>query len=91
MVSFAVVLFFSVTGTTLNHPTWFASAVRARELQGSVPLGLMERISDSEAAKGTLIRAILVQQHLHGAVDEFCRRGCCSQRFVQGIGAIAQT
>ncbi|RZL28742.1 MAG: peptidase, partial [Pedobacter sp.] len=23
MVSFAIVLFFSVTGLTLNHPTWF--------------------------------------------------------------------
>ncbi len=70
MVSFAVVLFFSVTGITLNHPTWFSNAVRTRELHGSVQPVLLEGIGDSEAAKATLIRTIQTQRHLHGAVND---------------------
>ena len=30
MISLAVVLFFSVTGITLNHPDWFFDAAKGR-------------------------------------------------------------
>ena len=37
MISLAVVLFFSVTGITLNHPDWFWSAAESsREAQGEI-------------------------------------------------------
>ena len=70
MVSFGVVLFFSITGLTLNHPAWFANAVRTRELRGSIKPFMVQGINDSEAAKATLVQTIRAEQHLHGAVDE---------------------
>ena len=37
MISLAVVLFFSVTGITLNHPDWFFSAAEStRENEGEI-------------------------------------------------------
>ena len=36
MVSFAIVLFFAVTGLTLNHPDWFANQVKTRLSQGPI-------------------------------------------------------
>lgn len=36
MVCFAVVLFFSLTGITLNHPDWFANQQRTLQKQGGI-------------------------------------------------------
>jgi hypothetical protein len=37
MVSFAVVLFFAITGVTLNHQEWFAAEQLTTQVQGSMP------------------------------------------------------
>ena len=37
MVSFALLLFFAVTGLTLNHTDWFASQMRTNQVRGQVP------------------------------------------------------
>ena len=36
MFSFAVLLFFAVTGLTLNHPNWFEGQEQTREFQGTI-------------------------------------------------------
>src|SRR4030095_14968776 len=38
MVSFAIVLFFAVTGLTLNHQDWFDGPQRANRFHGSVDM-----------------------------------------------------
>ena len=68
MVSFAVVLFFAVTGLTLNHPDWFSSAVKTRETKGSIDSSLLHGAGGPE--KDAIVRSIRAKEHLHGAVDE---------------------
>jgi hypothetical protein len=41
MVSLSLLLFFSVTGLTLNHADWFAAQQRTAQYQGQVPLAWM--------------------------------------------------
>ncbi|MDE3199086.1 MAG: PepSY-associated TM helix domain-containing protein [Acidobacteriota bacterium] len=38
MISFGIVLFFAVTGLTLNHAEWFASEARTTELKGKMDM-----------------------------------------------------
>jgi uncharacterized protein len=64
MVCFAVVMFFSVTGLTLNHPDWFASQERTIEKSGAVDLKwlkpevdklqVVEHLRGSGSIKGAL-------------------------------------
>jgi hypothetical protein len=68
MVSFAVVLFFAVTGLTLNHPDWFVGSVKTRELKGTISRTLLN--SAGAPDKEALVRSIRSKEHLHGAVDE---------------------
>jgi hypothetical protein len=42
MVSLSLLLFFSVTGLTLNHADWFAAQQRTAQFQGQVPLAWMQ-------------------------------------------------
>lgn len=79
MVSFAVVLFFSVTGITLNHPTWFGGATEVvREERGSLNLEwvkLAEGTSNPTASDS--VSRLEVVEHLRqvngarGALNEF--------------------
>ncbi len=51
MFSCAVVLFFSVTGSTLNHPSWFGGdAERVREAKGQIRLEWVTNPSESQNA-----------------------------------------
>jgi hypothetical protein len=68
MVSFAIVLFFAVTGLTLNHPDWFSSAVRTRLSQGPVDRALLQPAGGSEPDKNGLVESLRTREHLHGAV-----------------------
>jgi hypothetical protein len=70
MLSFALVLFFSVTGITLNHPEWLAGAEQRRQVTGQVdprwlaspqpPEGQLRVVEHLRAAHG-----------LRGAVSDF--------------------
>jgi hypothetical protein len=41
MASFALVLFFAVTGLTLNHQEWFEHAVKTSLVKGAMPTSLL--------------------------------------------------
>lgn len=70
MVSFAIVLFFSVTGLTLNHPDWFSGSVKTRQSEGPVDAALLKASGTTEAEQAGLIQSVRAKEHLHGAVAD---------------------
>jgi hypothetical protein len=70
MVSFAIVLFFAVTGLTLNHPDWFAGAVKTRESQGTVAHALLQPPGGARPDARALAEDLRMREHLHGTVDD---------------------
>jgi hypothetical protein len=67
MVSFAIVLFFAVTGLTLNHPDWFSGQVKTRQSQGPIDRALLGTGTSAPDTRG-LVENIRAREHLHGAV-----------------------
>ena len=74
MISFAIVLFFAATGLTVNHPAWFAGAVKTRQSEGKIDGSLLTSPSDSaqkiDPRKSGLVQTLRIREHLHGSVDE---------------------
>lgn len=66
MVSFAIILFFAVTGLTLNHPDWFSGAVKNRLARGTLDKSLL-----AAPSQRALAQALTSREHLHGTVDDF--------------------
>lgn len=84
LFGFAVILFFSVTGITLNHPTWFGGeAERTEQLTGEMQTAWLadpmastrpveETPSEFEIKDKLAVVEFLRQKHkLSGAVSEF--------------------
>jgi hypothetical protein len=87
MISLAIVLFFSVTGITLNHPDWFfAEAERSEQAEGVINLKWLQSQSTSQAAgavaaedadpsrqvlKLEVVEYLRTQHGIHGALAEF--------------------
>ena len=68
MISLLVVLFFALTGITLNHPDWaFGSSEVRREVTGTLPKGW---ISGSEVNWLTVAEELRAQQGLKGRAGE---------------------
>lgn len=64
MVSFAIVLFFAVTGLTLNHPDWFAGQSRTVVRHGlCAPAVLTDKLA--------LVEMLRAREHVHGAVTDY--------------------
>lgn len=79
MVSFVIVLFFAVTGLTLNHADWFAHQQRTAQFKGQVALPWVKPAAETlaeEAAAATVAKLEIVeflrQQHgIKGALGDF--------------------
>jgi hypothetical protein len=80
MFSCAVVLFFSVTGITLNHPSWFGGdRETVRELKGQVPLEWVQNSSElkdtSDPNRGVarleIVEHLRSEARAHGAMKDF--------------------
>lgn len=73
MAGLAAVLFFSITGLTLNHPDWMFGSVRdERELTGQIPSKAWLGTGAEEDVSRLEIAEHLRRQHgLRGFVDEF--------------------
>lgn len=65
MVSFAIVLFFAVTGLTLNHADWFASQQRTTQRTGNIPPDWL-----NEAHKLEIVEKLRAEG-VHGAISDF--------------------
>ena len=71
MVSFAVVLFFAVTGLTLNHPDWFASQQSTTERHGVADKAMLHIAGPDGADKLGLVEMLRSRELIHGAVSDF--------------------
>ena len=66
LLSFTVVLFFAVTGLTLNHADWFSGQVRTTEHAGSIAPSLLQ-----PPDKLAIAESLRKLYKLEGAVSDF--------------------
>ncbi len=66
MVSFAIVLFFSVTGYTLNHTDWFVGKETTLRTLGTIPQPWLQ-----QPAKLEIVEQLRNLHKVHGAVSDF--------------------
>ena len=59
MFSFIIVLFFSVTGLTLNHVDWFPESTVVSELKGSVKAGCVSVADTDKIPKLEIVEQLL--------------------------------
>jgi hypothetical protein len=71
MVSFAIVLFFSVTGLTLNHTEWFANSEKTIRTKCEMPHQWLRPIGSSDPDKLAIVEHLRSVNKLHGAVTDF--------------------
>ena len=71
MVSFAVLLFFAVTGLTLNHPDWFADQQSIQEEKGKVNVAWVAVTDTSKVPKLDIVEFFRNKYGVKGAVSEF--------------------
>jgi len=69
MASFSILLFFAVTGLTLNHAEWFAKQQTTVEVQGTVDTGWV--VPGRDPAKFDLVEYFRVRKGIQGAVADF--------------------
>ncbi|MCI1187019.1 PepSY-associated TM helix domain-containing protein [Hymenobacter sp. DH14] len=71
MVSFFVVLFFSVTGITLNHADWFDGQQAETKRTGAVPAAWVHVPDTARINKLAIVELLRSKYALRGAVSEF--------------------
>lgn len=81
MFGLATVLFFGVTGLTLNHPDWFFANVETRsDVEGQMDAGLLNRSVEGVSPgddpsllvdKLAVVEHLRAKHHLTGSVSEF--------------------
>jgi hypothetical protein len=79
MLGLASVLFFGVTGLTLNHPDWFLEDVARRvDVEGTIPRALLNASSAENAddpslqvAKLEIVELLRKTHRIHGALTDF--------------------
>lgn len=68
LFSFVLVLFFSATGLTLNHPNWLAGKPRQTERTGQLP---SEWLTAPESKKLEVVERLRSEYGVRGALDDF--------------------
>ena len=72
MVSFAIVLFFAVTGLTLNHPRWFGGDKQVEsKAKGTLNVKWVNDPDTNKIAKLEIVELMRNKHHVKGAVSEF--------------------
>ena len=69
MASFSILLFFAVTGLTLNHAEWFAKQETTVQVQGTLNIGWV--LSGRDPAKFELVEYFRVRKGIQCAVADF--------------------
>jgi len=70
MAAFAVILFFAVTGLTLNHPDAFAGQPKTTQRSGSLPHEWL-RPATGDVDKLEIAERLRSSEKLHGVVSDF--------------------
>lgn len=71
MVSFVVVLFFAVTGLTLNHADWFGGQVKINKLAGTLNPRWVKTKDTTAVAKLAIVEFLRNKNSIKGSVSEF--------------------
>ncbi|MEI6264371.1 MAG: PepSY-associated TM helix domain-containing protein [Sphingobacteriia bacterium] len=71
MVSFAIVLFFSITGLTLNHADYFQSPIATSTVKGTMNKDWVNVSDTLKIDKLKLVEYFRNQYKVHGAVYDF--------------------
>ena len=71
MGSFAIVLFFAVTGLTLNHADWFSNQEKTVHAVGQMPQNWLRPSGHADPAKLEIVERLRSANKLHGAVSDF--------------------
>jgi hypothetical protein len=91
MMSFGILLFFAVTGLTVNHPEWFASQQRTVQYQGQVPISWVRPAGGKELDKLQVVEQLRRQHGIRSELSDFrVDDAQCSVSF-KGPGYTADT
>jgi hypothetical protein len=71
MGAFAIILFFAVTGLTLNHADWFSNQEKTIHSTGQMPQEWVRFSGNAEPAKLEIVERLRSAHKLHGAVSDF--------------------
>jgi hypothetical protein len=71
MFSFIIVLFFSVTGLTLNHVDWFPESTVVSELKGSVNAGWVSVADTAKIPKLDIVEQLRANHSIKGQLNDF--------------------
>jgi len=71
MLSFAILLFFAVTGFTLNHAEWFDTQQRPTQFHGTLNKGWVNTPNLDAAAKDEIVNYFRSRYHAKGALSDF--------------------
>ncbi len=71
MISFAIVLFFSVTGITLNHPDYFAGEMKETHEKGQMNKAWVNLTDTAKIAKLEMVELLRKQHGIKAPVTEF--------------------
>jgi hypothetical protein len=86
MISFALLLFFAVTGLTLNHAEWFESQQRPTAYHGTLNKAWVNPCDGSSAAKGDLVNYFRRNYRTKGALSDFHVDGDQCELLFKGPG-----
>jgi hypothetical protein len=71
MASFVIVLFFAVTGLTLNHAEWFDGKEQIKKFTGKVQLKWVKVKDTAAIAKLEIVELLKHTHHIKGEVSDF--------------------
>ena len=71
MLSFLIVLFFAVTGITLNHAEWFDGKQAEKKLTGIVPVNWVRMNDTSQIKKLEIVELLRKKYGVKGYVSDF--------------------
>ena len=71
MVSFSILLFFAVTGITLNHQGWFNGEPKASRFTGTLDLALVNPPPGREVGKLEIVEALRSAHGIKASLKDF--------------------
>ena len=71
MLCFLIVLFFSITGLTLNHAEWFDGKQTEKKLEGKLPVEWLNNPDTSKIKKLEIVEYFRNQYGIKGYVSDF--------------------
>jgi hypothetical protein len=71
MISFIILLFFAVTGLTLNHAEWFDGKEQVKKINGKVQLKWVKVKDTAAIAKLEIVQFLKHNHHIKGDISDF--------------------